>query len=110
MNLSEMRVKEFDDLTRRHNEYVVYEKPLAEMNNGKIVVSGSKYIIIAPTAVLDRLEKEAELEKHANDGHQTMLSQLAVADCAPTLSLFIHQRRFITYEYNVSWKVSWSAL
>ncbi len=24
-----------DDLMRRHNEYVVYEKPLAEMNNGK---------------------------------------------------------------------------
>ena len=62
MNLSEM-YKEFDDLMRRHNEYVVYEKPLAEMNNGKIV-SGSKYIVIAPTAVLDGLEnKVATLEK-----------------------------------------------
>lgn len=68
MNLSEM-YKEFDDLMRRHNDYVVYEKPLAEMNNGKIV-SGSKYIVIAPTAVLDRLEKEvAALEKNANEGH-----------------------------------------
>lgn len=68
MNLSEM-FKEFDDLMRRHNEYVVYEKPLAEMSNGKIV-SGSKYIVIAPTAVLDRLEKEvAALEKNANEGH-----------------------------------------
>ena len=68
MNLSEV-YKEFDDLMRRHNEYVVYEKPLAEMNNGKIV-SGSKYIVIAPTAVLDRLEKEvAALEKNANEGH-----------------------------------------
>lgn len=68
MNLSEM-YKEFDDLMRRHNEYVVYEKPLSEMNNGKIV-SGSKYIVIAPTAVLDRLEKEvAALEKNANEGH-----------------------------------------
>lgn len=56
MNLSEM-YKGFDDLMRRHNEYVVYEKPLAEMNNGKIV-SGSKYIVIAPAAVLDQLEKE----------------------------------------------------
>lgn len=68
MNLSEM-YKEFDDLMRRHNEYVVYEKPLAEMSNGKIV-SGSKYIVIAPAAVLDQLEKKvAELEKNANDGH-----------------------------------------
>ena len=68
MNLSEM-YKEFDDLMRRHNEYVVYEKPLAEMNSGKIV-SGSKYIVIAPTAVLDKLEKEvAALEKNANEGH-----------------------------------------
>ena len=59
--------KEFDDLMRRHNEYVVYEKPLAEMSNGKIV-SGSKYIVIAPTAVLDQLEKEvAALEKNANE-------------------------------------------
>ena len=55
--------KGFDDLIRRHNEYVVYEKPLAEMNNGKIV-SGSKYIVIAPTAVLDRLEKEAVSYTH----------------------------------------------
>ena len=63
--------KEFDDLMRRHNEYVVYEKPLAEMNNGKIV-SGSKYIVIAPTAVLDQLEKEvAALEKNANEGHSS---------------------------------------
>lgn len=55
--------KEFDDLMRRNNEYVVYEKPLAEMNNGKIV-SGSKYIVIAPADVLDQLEKKvAELEK-----------------------------------------------
>lgn len=70
MNLSEM-YKEFDDLMRRHNEYVVYEKPLAEMNNGKIV-SGSKYIVIAPTAVLDQLEKEvAALEKNANEGHSS---------------------------------------
>lgn len=68
MNLSEM-YKEFDDLMRRHNEYVVYEKPLAEMNNGKIV-SGSKYIVVAPAAVLDRLEKEvAALERNANEGH-----------------------------------------
>ena len=68
MNLSEM-YKEFDDLMRRHNEYVVYEKPLAEMSNGKIV-SGSKYIVIAPTAVLDGLEnKVATLEKNANKGH-----------------------------------------
>lgn len=68
MNLSEM-YKEFDDLMKRHNEYVVYEKPLLEMNNGKIV-SGSKYIVIAPAAVLDQLEKKvAELEKNANDGH-----------------------------------------
>lgn len=68
MNLSEM-YKEFDDLMRRHNEYVVYEKPLAEMNSGKIV-SGSKYIVIAPTAVLDQLEKEvATIEKNANKGH-----------------------------------------
>jgi hypothetical protein len=63
--------KGFDDLIRRHNEYVVYEKPLAEMNNGKIV-SGSKYIVIAPTAVLDQLEKEvAALEKNANEGHSS---------------------------------------
>lgn len=68
MNLSEM-YKEFDDLMRRHNEYVVYEKPLAEMSNGKIV-SGSKYIVVAPAAVLDRLEKEvAALERNANEGH-----------------------------------------
>ena len=68
MNLSEM-YREFDDLMKRHNEYVVYEKPLLEMNNGKIV-SGSKYIVIAPTAVLDQLEKEvAELEKNANEGN-----------------------------------------
>lgn len=68
MNLSEM-YKGFDDLMRRHNEYVVYEKPLAEMNNGKIV-SGSKYIVVAPAAVLDRLEKEvAALERNANEGH-----------------------------------------
>lgn len=68
MNLSEM-YKEFDDLMKRHNEYVVYEKPLLEMNNGEIV-SGSKYIVIAPAAVLDQLEKKvAELEKNANDGH-----------------------------------------
>lgn len=68
MNLSEM-YKEFDDLMRRHNEYVVYEKPLAEINNGKIV-SGSKYIVVAPAAVLDRLEKEvAALERNANEGH-----------------------------------------
>ncbi len=68
MNLSEM-YKGFDDLMRRHNEYVVYEKPLAEMNNGKIV-SGSKYIVIAPAAVLDQLEKEvAALERNANEGH-----------------------------------------
>lgn len=68
MNLSKM-YKEFDNLMRRHNEYVVYEKPLAEMNNGKIV-SGSKYIVIAPTAVLDSLEKEvATLEKNANEGN-----------------------------------------
>lgn len=70
MNLSEM-YKGFDDLIRRHNEYVVYEKTLAEMNNGKIV-SGSKYIVIAPTAVLDQLEKEvAALEKNANEGHSS---------------------------------------
>ncbi|MDU6759146.1 MAG: hypothetical protein E6444_06905 [Streptococcus parasanguinis] len=68
MNLSEM-YKEFDDLMRRNNEYVVYEKPLIEMTNGKIV-SGSKYIVIAPAAVLDQLEKEvAALEKNANKGH-----------------------------------------
>lgn len=68
MNLSEM-YKEFDDLMRRHNDYVVYEKPLIEMTNGKIV-SGSKYIVIAPTAVLDGLEnKLAALEKNANNGH-----------------------------------------
>lgn len=68
MNLSEM-YKEFDDLMRRHNEYVVYEKPLAEMNNGKIV-SGSKYIVVAPAADLDRLEKEvAALERNANERH-----------------------------------------
>lgn len=68
MNLSEM-FKEFDDLMRRHGEYVVYEKPLAEMNNGKIV-SGSKYIVVAPAAVLYRLEKEvAALERNANEGH-----------------------------------------
>lgn len=68
MNLSEM-YKEFDDLMRRHNEYVVYEKPLAEMSNGKIV-SGSKYIVIAPAAVLDRLEKEVTaLERNANEGN-----------------------------------------
>lgn len=80
MNLSEM-YKEFDDLMRRHNEYVVYEKPLAEMNNGKIV-SGSKYIVIAPTAVLDKLEKEvAALEKTQTKVIQTMLLQLAVVDC-----------------------------
>lgn len=39
------------------------------MNNGKIV-SGSKYIVIAPAAVLDQLEKEvAALERNANEGH-----------------------------------------
>ena len=80
MNLSEM-YKEFDDLMRRHNEYVVYEKPLAEMSNGKIV-SGSKYIVIAPTAVLDQLEKEvAALEKTQTKKIQTTLSQLADTDC-----------------------------
>lgn len=68
MNLSEM-YKGFDDLMRRHNEYVVYEKPLAEMSNGKIV-SGSKYIITAPTDILDQLENDvATLEKNANEGH-----------------------------------------
>lgn len=80
MNLSEM-YKEFDDLMRRHNEYVVYEKPLAEMSNGKIV-SGSKYIITAPTDILDQLENDvATLEKTQMKVIQTMLSQLAVADC-----------------------------
>lgn len=80
MNLSEM-YKEFDDLMRRHNEYVVYEKPLAEMSNGKIV-SGSKYIVIAPTAVLDGLEnKVATLEKMQIKGTQTILLQLAVTGC-----------------------------
>ena len=65
MNLSEM-YKEFDDLMRRHNDYVVYEKPLIEMTNGKIV-SGSKYIITAPTDILDQLENDvATLEKKAN--------------------------------------------
>lgn len=68
MNLFEM-YKGFDGLMREYNEYVVYTKPLVEMNNGKIV-SGSKYIVIAPTAILDRLEKEvAALEKNANEGH-----------------------------------------
>lgn len=67
MNLSEM-YKEFDDLMRRHNDYVVYEKPLIEMTNGKIV-SGSKYIITAPTDILDQLENDvATLEKKANAG------------------------------------------
>ena len=51
---------------RRHNDYVVYEKPLIEMTNGKIV-SGSKYIITAPTDILDQLENDvATLEKKAN--------------------------------------------
>lgn len=68
MNLSEM-YEAYDGLMREYNEYVVYTKPLVEINNGKIV-SGSKYIVIAPTAVLDRLEKEvAALEKNANEGH-----------------------------------------
>lgn len=70
MNLSEM-YEAYDGLMREYNEYVVYEKPLLEMNNGKIV-SGSKYIVIAPTAVLDRLENEvATLEKNANEGCST---------------------------------------
>lgn len=68
MNLSEM-YEAYDGLMREYNEYVVYTKPLVEINNGKIV-SGSKYIVIAPTAVLDKLEKEvAALEKNANEGH-----------------------------------------
>lgn len=68
MNLSEM-YEAYDGLMREYNEYVVYTKPLVEINNGKIV-SGSKYIVIAPTAVLDRLEKEvAALEKNANEGN-----------------------------------------
>lgn len=68
MNLFEM-YKGFDGLMREYNEYVVYTKPLVEMNNGKIV-SGSKYIVVAPAAVLDRLEKEvAALERNANEGH-----------------------------------------
>lgn len=68
MNLSEM-YEAYDGLMREYDEYVVYTKPLVEMNNGKIV-SGSKYIVIAPTAILDRLEKEvAALEKNANEGH-----------------------------------------
>lgn len=80
MNLSEM-YKEFDDLMRRHNDYVVYEKPLIEMTNGKIV-SGSKYIITAPTDILDQLENDvATLEKKLTQKAQTMLLQLAVADC-----------------------------
>lgn len=67
MNLSEM-YKEFDELMKRHNDYVVYEKPLIEMTNGKIV-SGSKYIITAPTDILDQLENDvATLEKKANAG------------------------------------------
>ena len=56
MNLSEM-YEAYDGLMREYNEYVVYTKPLVEINNGKIV-SGSKYIVIAPAAVLDQLEKE----------------------------------------------------
>lgn len=90
MNLSEM-YKEFDDLMRRHNEYVVYEKPLAEMNNGKIV-SGSKYIVIAPTAVLDKIEKEvAALEKNANEGHSNNAITIACSRLrsASSLSLSI---------------------
>ena len=68
MNLSEM-YEAYDGLMREYNEYVVYTKPLVEINNGKIV-SGSKYIVIAPAAVLDQLEKEvAALEKNANKGH-----------------------------------------
>jgi hypothetical protein len=68
MNLSEM-YEAYDDLMREYNEYVVYTKPLVETNNGKIV-SGSKYIVIASAAVLDRLEKEvATLERNANEGH-----------------------------------------
>ena len=51
MNLSEM-YEAYDGLMREYNEYVVYTKPLIEMNNGKIV-SGSKYIVIAPTAVFE---------------------------------------------------------
>ena len=68
MNLYEL-YKEYDDLIKRYNEYVVYSKPLVEIDQVKIV-SGSKYIVIAPAAVLDQLEKKvAELEKNANDGH-----------------------------------------
>lgn len=60
------------------------------MSNGKIV-SGSKYIVIAPTAVLDRLENEvAMLEKTLTKDIQTMPSQLPVADCVlHRLSLYL---------------------
>lgn len=68
MNLYEL-YKEYDDLIKRYNEYVVYSKPLVEIGQVKIV-SGSKYIVIAPATVLDQLEKEvATLEKNANEGH-----------------------------------------
>ena len=66
MNLYEL-YKEYDDLIKRYNEYVVYSKPLVEIDQVKIV-SGSKYIVVAPADVLDRLENEvATLEKAANE-------------------------------------------
>lgn len=66
MNLYEL-YKEYDDLIKRYNEYVVYSKPLVEIDQVKIV-SGSKYIVVAPADVLDRLENEvAMLEKAANE-------------------------------------------
>ncbi len=36
---------------REYNEYVVYTKPLVEMNDGKSDCLAAEYIVIAPTAV-----------------------------------------------------------
>lgn len=90
MNLSEM-YEAYDDLMREYNEYVVYTKPLVETNNGKIV-SGSKYIVIASAAVLDRLEKEvATLERNANEGHPTIRNNRSLSSI---LSLFMSRWKF----------------
>ena len=63
------------------------------MSNGKIV-SGSKYIVIAPTAVLDGLEnKVATLEKMQNKGHSDNTITIGRNRLRSASPLFIDQRR-----------------
>ncbi len=89
------------------NTNMVYRKTMAEMNNGKIV-SGSKYIVLL-SAVLRSTRKGGWVRKHDDRTLKTIY--LAVADCAlHRLSLYPSKILNIQEKYNVSWKVSRSAL